>query len=179
MELTNVRQMLRINRHRLDEELEVNSDIQERIGREVARRNSLMLEAKRALEDTEARVIADLKEADAKMSNPIAEKEAKRHRDYKTAWASYQVARQEHEEWEAAHKAWITRSFDLKALGELYGFQYFTIDSVQRAREPAFGQKISDQRSERVRSEMRNKTGDFSKHQESETRPRRRTLVDS
>lgn len=179
MELTNIRKMLKINRHRLDEELEVNSDIQERIGREVARRNSLMLEAKRMLTETEARVIADLKEADPKLSNPIAEKEAQRHRDYRAAWTSYQVARQEHEEWEAAYKAWITRSYDLKALGELYGFQYFTIDSVQRDREPAFGQKITDQRTDRVRLEMRNKTGDFSKPQESEARPRRRTLVDS
>lgn len=173
MDIQAARNMLRINRHRLDDELEINAQIMEMIGREVAKHNSRMLEMKKGVDSTEARVMADLKDADPKMSNPVAEKEAKRNKDYLSAWSAYQLARQTHEEWEAVYKAWVTRSFDLKALGELFAHQYFAIDSIHAPNLAP---------SEGTRTAMRERTGDYSRPRPEpaeEPKPRRRTLVDS
>lgn len=124
------RNMLRINKHRLDDELEIQAELQERISAHTARLNSRMLECKKGLDAEEARVIAQLKDNDAKLTNPQAEKEARRHRDYISAWQSYAVARQEHEEWLGLYEAWKSRGYQLKTLADLFSDQYFTIDSA-------------------------------------------------
>lgn len=176
MELSEVRNMLRINRHRLDDELEVHAEVLDRVGQEVVRRNSRMIELKKKLEEVEARVTSDLKDADPKLTNPMAEREAKRNRDYTAAWEAYQRARHEHEEWESVQKAWYQRGFDLKALGELFGNQYFALDSI-RGPYPS--------NTESLRSGMRLShdavtTRRISSSEEATSnRPRRRTLVDS
>lgn len=175
MNIDQARNMLRINRHRLDDELEINAQTGEEIGRETAKRNSRQLEAKKTLDQTEARVVAELREDDAKLGVAAAEKEARRHRDVVAAWNAYAVARQEHEEWEVVYKAWIGRGHDLKALGLLFANQYFAIDSI-RGPYPS--------NTESLRAGMRGKTGDFSTRrsapeEEPPPRPRRRSLVDS
>lgn len=179
MQLSEVRNMLRINRHRLDDELEIHADVLDRIGQEVARHNSRMLEAKKQLSAVKAQVIEQLKADDPKMTNPMAEDAAARDRDYSEAWAKYQVARQAHEEWESAYKAWYQRGFDLKALGDLFANQYFAISDIRgpypentenfrrRAREAS---EQTDERRRRAASPVEEQTT---------TRPRRRTLVDS
>lgn len=161
--------MLRINRHRLDDELEINSEIADHIGQRVAKLNSFQIELKRQLEITEAKVIARLKESDPKMTNPIAEKEAKNSRDFEQAWKAFQAARAEHEAWESIQKAWYQRGFDLKALGDLFGHQYFALDSV-RGPYPSNMDGLRSrmrQASERPPPPMAEEPG----------RPRRRTLV--
>jgi len=129
------RAMLPVDKHRLDDALEVHAQAQERISARVARENSHALLRKRELEAEEARVIYQLKVDDPKMTNPIAEKEAKRNSSYLKAWHLYQQARQEHEEWAGLLSAWQARGYNLKALGDLYGMQYFAVDSTRaRAR---------------------------------------------
>ena len=161
--------MLKINRHRLDDELEINSEIADKIGQRVAKLNSWQLEAKRQLEITDAKVIARLKDADPKMTNPIAEKEARSSRDYETAWKAFQTARLEYEEWESIQKAWYQRGFDLKALGDLFGNQYFALDSIR-------GPYPSNM--EGLRSKLR-QASERAEPEPETSRPRRRTLVDS
>ena len=170
MELSEIRNMLKINRHRLDDELEVHSEIMDRIGQRVVKLNGRQIELKRQMEITEAKVISRLKDDDPKMTNPIAEKEAKGSRDYETAWKAYQVARAEHEEWEVVQKAWYQRGFDIKALGDLFGNQYFALDSVR-------GPYPSNM--EGLRSKMRQASERSESLDEEVRRPRRRTLVDS
>lgn len=131
MELHAIRQMLRINRHRLDEELEIHSQMMDTIGQEVVRLNSKAIELKKKLEETEAKVVERIKDQDPKMTNPQAERECKRDREYSAAWSAHQQARHEHDEWELIAKAWYQRGFDLKALGELFAAQYFSLDSVR------------------------------------------------
>ena len=59
MELSQVRNMLRINKHRLDDELELHAEVLDRVGQEVVKRNSRMIELKKRLEEVEAKVTAD------------------------------------------------------------------------------------------------------------------------
>jgi hypothetical protein len=124
------RNMLRVNKHRLDDELEIQAETQERISSHLARLNSRQLELKKSLDATEALVISRLKDNDAKMSNPVAEKEARRDREYVAAWQAWSVARQEHEEWLGLYEAWKSRGYQLKTLADLHGDSYFTIDST-------------------------------------------------
>ena len=124
------RNMLRVNKHRLDDELEIQGETQERISSHLARLNSRQLELKKSLDSVEASVIARLKEGDSKLSNPIAEKEARRDRDYISAWQAWSVARQEYEEWLGLYEAWKSRGYALKTLADLYGDQYYAIDSA-------------------------------------------------
>ncbi len=123
------RNMLRINKHRLDEELEIQAETQERISSQTARLNSRQLELKKTLDQEAARIVAELKEA-GKISDTAADKEARRNRDYVTAWQAWLVARQEHEEWLGLYEAWKSRGYQLKTLADLHGDQYFAIDSA-------------------------------------------------
>lgn len=134
-DLHTYRQMLRVNRHRLDEELELQAEMQERIGRMVAKVNSYMLEQKKGLEATEAEVIDDLKSNDSKLSNPVAEKEARRSKQYTAAWRAYQVARQDYEEWAALYEAWKQRGYSMRGLADLYRDQYFAVTYVNGANQ--------------------------------------------
>ena len=142
------RNMLRVNKHRLDDELEIQGETQERISSHLARLNSRQLELKKALDSTEAVVISRLKDNDPKLSNPIAEKEARRDRDYVAAWQAWSVARQEYEEWLGLYEAWKSRGYQLKTLADLYGDQYFMIDS-------ASGRSVSRDDPEAGRARMR------------------------
>lgn len=175
MDLFKARSLLKINKHDLDSELERNAQVGEEIGREVAVANTAQLRLKRDLEATEAQVIASLKDADAKMTNPIAEKEAKRNPRYLKGWDAYHEARQLYEEWDAIYKSWIGRGYDLKALGQLFSDQYFAINSVT-------GPAQRDYERDQARAIMRERTGDHSRRQEKEipeVRPRRRSLDNS
>lgn len=181
--------MLPINRHRLDEELEINAQVMDDIGRSVAKANSLMLEAKKQVEIVEAQESERLREASDKMTNPQIEREVRRSRAYKDAWDHYQRLRHDHEEWESLYKAWTSRSYDLKALGELFAAQYFVIDSVTgyaakrpgqeeplRARMRAASDDINAGRDGSTRTRVRTQPPE---QEPQPTRPRRRSLVDS
>ncbi len=123
------RNMLRINKHRLDDELEIQAETQERISSHLAQLNSRQLELKKTLDQEAARIVAELKEA-SKISDTAADKEAKRDRAYITAWQAWLVARQEHEEWAGLYEAWKARGYQLKTLADLHGDQYFAVTSA-------------------------------------------------
>lgn len=124
------RSMLRVDKHQLDAALEVQSETMERISSHTAVLNSRALELKKALDAEEAAVISELKANDAKLSNPLAEKEARRDSRYKAAWREWADARQEHEEWQGLLSAWTARGYNLKTLADLYSNQYFQMTSV-------------------------------------------------
>lgn len=168
------RNMLRINKHRLDDELEIQAETQERISSHLARLNSRMLELKKSTDQTEASVIARLKDNDAKLSNPLAEKEAKRDREYMSAWQAYQVARQEYEEWLGLYEAWKSRGYQLKTLADLHGDQYFAIDYTtgKAAREAA-----SDDARSRMREAAAQRNSEPAPEQITPPLPRRRATI--
>lgn len=171
-ELATYRKMLPINRHRLDDELAINSEIQDHIGRQVAHSNTRLLDQKRRLDEIEARLFDELK-LDSKMTNPQVEREIKRNPEWRKQWVLWQSDRETHEQWESLYKAWITRSYDLKALCELHGQQYFALESV-RGPYPT--------NMESLRGALRDASTKVDRTRQQATepeRPRRRSLVDS
>lgn len=127
--LEQYRNLLRIDKLRLDDELEIQAEMQERIGAEVARLNTRMIEAKDELTCTEARLIEEFKDGS---TVAVADAKAKRHPDRRRAWEKYQAQREVHELWANLQSAWITKGYKLADLGQLFGSDYFAIKSISR-----------------------------------------------
>lgn len=128
--LSSYRDRLRVNRHRLDQELEEHAQRLEEIGRRCAELNR-EVEAARATRDMVlARLVRRVKATDPKATAPIIEAEAALDPNMIGALELLRDKQLEHAEWEALNRAWYQRGFDLKALGELFGAQYFAVTSV-------------------------------------------------
>lgn len=126
------RNMLRVNKHRLDDELEIQAEVMDRIGQQLTLANSRAIEAEDSLKKVEARLFREFKDAGEKVTDATAKSESLRHRDRTQAWEAYQLTRATHQEWQVLYEAWKARGFSLKELGELFGTQYFQINSIQR-----------------------------------------------
>lgn len=127
--LEQYRNMLSINKLRLDDELEIQAENQERIGREVAFLNTRMIEAKDELACVEARLVEEFRDGSTK---DLAEAKAKRHPDRRRAWEKYQAVRETHELWSNVLSAWVTKGYKLADLGGLFASDYFAITSISR-----------------------------------------------
>jgi hypothetical protein len=124
------RERLRVNRHRLDQELEEHAQRLEEIGRRCAGLNR-EVEATRSDRDVKlAQLVRRVKSTDPKATAPVIDAEAALDPVVSQANSGLRDKQLEHAEWEALNRAWYQRGFDLKALGELYGAQYFAINSV-------------------------------------------------
>lgn len=131
-DLATFRKMLRVDRNTLDDDLEVQAEVLDRISQQVNRLGQRLAEAKEKLSSTEARLTRDVAEdATTKMTATQVSAEVHRHRDRRDAWAAHQSARFEFEEWEALRDAWRQRGYSLKTLSDLYAAQYFTTSSHQ------------------------------------------------
>lgn len=124
-----VRNMLPCNKLRLDDELEVQPEIMERISRCVVRANSRALEAKDSLEQIVARLSLDEKLDDPKLTKDLIEGAVRKNPERVRAWQKYQQARAEHEEWQGLYDAWRQKGFSLNKLCDLYASDYFSRDS--------------------------------------------------
>lgn len=128
-DITYYRDRLRIDKNRMDDEMSQHSERLEEIGRGVAAAAKREALAKRELEQTEARLIAEMHEADPKVAINRAQIEVKRHREYTQAHDRLLDLREELGQWESLEKAWYGRGFDLRALGELWARQYLSTSS--------------------------------------------------
>lgn len=129
------RKMLRINKHRLDDELEIQAEMMMQIGDALETATSRMMEAKDELARIEGRVGESLKEDDPKLSIPALEAKVKRAPERTRAWERYQAAMKERGQWDRLWDSWKERGQSIKTLGSLFGSQYFASDPiVQRER---------------------------------------------
>lgn len=129
------RRMLIVNRHRLDEELELQAHVLEEIGRRTAMAEAVATSAKDTSAEAEARMTRRLRQDDPRATVDLIKATITLDRECQTLRAREVHARMEADEWHALDKAWYQRGFDLKALGELFVAQYFTINSIGRAEQ--------------------------------------------
>ena len=135
------RNMVRINRHRLDDELEMNAQIMEEIGQQAGAAERRATALKLEYEQVAARLVRNIKANDPKATAVLLESEITLDRACCTAQYAHADAQQIAAEWSALAKAWYQRGFDMKALSELFVAQYFVIDSTGRAeRKPEIDQ---------------------------------------
>lgn len=176
--LQDYRNMLRINRHRLDDELEIQSEMMDRISQEVNKLNSRMLAAKEELLRVEARLMVEIAEdATTKLTVSQMEAAVRRHRDRRDAWNALDTARYAFDEWEALRDAWKQRGFSIKTLADLYTSHYFTISDHQvRDRSDRDGDRISRHQKEHLERRTAMHDARQAKSDDAPT-PRRRTLM--
>jgi len=134
-DIRSYRNMLRVNKHRLDDELEVQSQVMDDISSRLTILNSRTLEANDALKLVEARLFRELKDDSEKLTDKAADALVKQDPERKRAWQAAQAARAEHEDWSGLYDAWKARGFALRELCGLYVAQYFTIDSFTSGRD--------------------------------------------
>jgi len=125
------RKHLKVNKHALDDDLEYQSQYQDEISRCLAQANSAMLQAKEDLSQHEARLLIEMKEE--KVSNELAAARIKQDRDRSVWWKTFQLRREEHEEWLGLYDSWQRRGYSIKTLADLYVAQYFTVTSTTRS----------------------------------------------
>lgn len=127
--------MLHVNRHRLDDELEVQSDIFHQIGEQLAYAGARESDAKDRLDTCEAELYLDLtnKASTAKMTKDQAQATIQLDPFRVKAFRAHQATKTEKSNWQSLYDSWKARGFDLKTLGQLYTDQYFAIDSAGRA----------------------------------------------
>ena len=133
--LQQYRAMVRVNKHRLDDELEIHAQILDEIGRAVAEaeHNLTRIEAEHA--GIIAAAARRLRSNDPKISVAAVEAELALDRSCATSAAAVADVKHTAAEWAALHKAWYQRGFDIKALAELFVAQYFVLDSAGLAKD--------------------------------------------
>lgn len=143
--------MLRVNKHRLDDELEVQADIQNDLNEAKTTAASREAQAKDDLDQCEAELFVNLtrKDSASKMTKDQADATIILDPERIQLWRKYQAAKAERARWDGLYDSWKSRGFDLKALGQLYADQYFAIDSagarVERPQRPSAGQREHEQ----------------------------------
>jgi hypothetical protein len=128
-DLDTFRAMLRVNKHRLDEELEVQAEIMGRISDRMAAVSAKSAEAEQDLKAIEARLFRQFKDDDQKLTDKAADSAIKRHQDRVRAFERSVHADKELAQWQGLYAAWKARGFSINSLCDLYLGQYYTKDS--------------------------------------------------
>lgn len=129
------RAMLRIRKHCLDDELEIQAETQHDISSEVARLRTRALDLENELKLVEARLHADTKDRAEKMTADDIKAAVRRHEDRRKAFARWQDARELLEVWEGLLSSWVTKGYKLADLGGLYASDYFAVRTVSTRRD--------------------------------------------
>jgi hypothetical protein len=123
------RRLLRPNKHRLDDELEIQAEVMDRISDSIANVARLAAEAADNLKLVEARLFRELKDADEKLTDKAADSAVRRHPERVRAFERMTSANQQLNEWQGLHEAWKARGYSINKLCDLYVAQYFTKNS--------------------------------------------------
>lgn len=122
-------ELLRIDRHRLDDELELQAELLHRISEEVVKAKSKAVELKDLLDRLEGDIYSDAKQHYPKATVPELQGITLREPQRIAAFRNYHAARSNQESWEGLHDAWKSRGFALRGLIDLRLANYYTSDS--------------------------------------------------
>ena len=120
-----VKAHIRVNRHRLDEELELQGEFAYWIGHMVAQKDGQVDSFADEVKRTEARLSAEARERLDKPTEKEIEAWVRRQPERITAFEQLQVAKVDAGRWAAAAEGWKQRSYALKSLAALYSSDYW------------------------------------------------------
>lgn len=121
--------MMRIQKHRLDDELEIQAELLHKISECVVLAKSRAISAKDELDRLEGEIYSDAKEDNPKATVPELQGITLRDADRIKLWQKYQIARHDQEAWEGLHEAWKSRGFAIRSLVDLRLASYYTTES--------------------------------------------------
>lgn len=162
-DLKTYRNMLRVNKHRLDDEFEVHAQVMDDICEMLTKAEGREEHTKNELKLIEARLFQEFKDgADTKVTDKEADAQVMRSRERKNAWEAAQTAATERKEWDRLLQTWKAKETALRGLAGLFTSQYFVLTAHQvrergdrhrsgeqaRQERPAYTGGISRNRSE-------------------------------
>lgn len=127
---------LKINKHQLDEELVVHSDVLFRISDQLSKLRELWAAATDEFKKAEAEAFAAQKQM---MDNgkPLSDTRAEmavRNDPYRNkAWTVMVGCKAELERWEALYEAWKTKGYNMNTLASMYATGNFSVGLPNRA----------------------------------------------
>lgn len=170
-ELDTFRKMLWIDKHRLDDELEIQPQTMMTIVQNLTSANGRLAEAKESLSMVEGRLTEEAKDNDPKATVAVVEAQVRRHRERRSAYEAFQVARHNQELWAGMLEAWKQRGYSLKTLADLFTAQYFAIDTTYNTSR----RNHEEARQDELRRQMRTNHTPLEERKTDEgSRPRRR-----
>lgn len=128
-DLQTFRAMLRVDKHRLDEELEVQAEVMGRISDRLAQVAAKATETEQELKAIEARIYRQLKDDDGKLTDKAADNAIRRSQERVKAYDRLILVNHELAQWQGLYAAWKARGFSISSLCDLYLGQYYTKDS--------------------------------------------------
>ncbi len=129
MDINDFERMLPIDKHRLDEELEVQAEVQWRIAERLAKSNADRDDLKDVYERVRAEVAEDvLLHTPGLAAAKVDAKVIVTPRRIR-GWEDYLESKKVSERWYVLHEAWRARGFALKSLCDLSASNYFAVDS--------------------------------------------------
>lgn len=123
--------MLRTNKHRLDDELEIHAEMQERISAELNHAAARMHEAEEALKRCESRLTLEFREQGDRGTMDDIKARVRRDTARREAWERLQERTSAHAEWEALLDAWKVKGYNVRDLALLYQSSYFAMTEHQ------------------------------------------------
>lgn len=124
MDVAHIRNMLRINKHRLDDELELQAQIAEEISAQVATRNARVAAAAEKLKLREADLYLELRSGEKLTSDELQAK-VRRDRERRSLAQALDQEKYDQDVWIGLQEAWRQRSYALSTLSHLYSADYF------------------------------------------------------
>lgn len=127
--LEEAKKMLRISKHRLDDELEVQSQVQFDIAESMATANARQLALKSDLAKSDAELLIDLRKG---LKKTVTELDAEIQIDSEhiILLRQFQTALKEYELWNGMYESWKARGFALRGLSDLSMSNYFVVDTT-------------------------------------------------
>lgn len=123
------RNLLYIQKHRLDEELEIQAELFYHVSHKLATVNAALVQAKDALARIEAAAYVRIGKEDEKLSDTKIRMRVVDDPDYQAALSSLGLCKSESEVWVGIQEAFRQRGYMLRELCDLYLSNYYTTTS--------------------------------------------------
>jgi hypothetical protein len=141
--------MLQINKHALDDELEMQAVVQQRIHDRLQAASNLLEREKDSLERAEADVFIDVTDlhvrSGEKPNLDYLRNSVKIDSYRKAKFDSWNAARGEYEVWQGLYESWKQRGFALKALTDLAVAGYYVTDTAYQKNRDQIRKKRENQ----------------------------------
>lgn len=125
-----IRNMLLINKHQLDDELQNDAYVADQISQQLTRAQAKMDAAKAEVARTEARLYAELKDSNDKLTEAGVKAAIVRHPTMVSAEGQLQAFSHDYRQWLLLREDWKTRHFDIRGLAQLHTDGYFAATST-------------------------------------------------
>jgi len=123
---------LRIDKMKLDDELETQAQIQYEISEALALANQRHSKLESEMEEHDAKLLLSMRKGDVKRTVADLQAEIVTSEEHQSGLDNVQLAQRDASMWHGMYEAWKQRGFALKALADLSTSNYFAVDTTYK-----------------------------------------------